>query len=113
MCLVNLIPTFGTWHLHLVVLLSAVAQFQKKRLFYFHYLLENAIICKTQNLTEPQLRTCAIQGSEGSRSMEVIIDGVKLKNLENYRVQSPLFDVTFHENNIFSVKPGTTKAVSD
>jgi hypothetical protein len=63
--------------------------------------------------TESQLRTCAMQGNEGSRSMEVTIDGVKLKNLENYRVQSPSFDVTFPENNVYSVKPGTAKAVSD
>jgi hypothetical protein len=52
-------------------------------------------------------------GNQGSKSMDIIIDGVKLENLENYRIQSPLFDVTFPENNIFSVKPGSTKAVSD
>lgn len=63
--------------------------------------------------TESQLRTCAMQGNEGSRSMEVTIDGVKLKNLENYRVQSPSFNVTWPENNFSSVKPGTTNAVSD
>ena len=45
--------------------------------------------------------------------MDVTIDGVKLKNLENYRVQSALFDVIFPENNVFSVKPGTTKDIGD
>jgi len=64
--------------------------------------------------TESDLRTCAMQSNDqGSRSMDVTIDGVKLKNLENYRVQFGLFDVTFPENNIFSVKPGNTKVVSD
>jgi hypothetical protein len=52
-------------------------------------------------------------GNQGSKSMDIIIDGVKLENLENYRIQSPLFDVTFPENNIFSVKPSNTKAVND
>ena len=45
--------------------------------------------------------------------MDVTIDGVKLKNLANYRVQSALFDVIFPENNVFSVKPGTTKDFGD
>jgi hypothetical protein len=63
--------------------------------------------------TESQLRACAIQGNNPSRSMEVIIDGTKLKNLENYRVQSQWFDLTFPENNVMSVKPGNAKAVSD
>jgi hypothetical protein len=63
--------------------------------------------------TDSLLRTCAAQGNEGSRSMDAIIDGVKIKNLENYRIQSPFFAVTFPENNIFSVKPSTTKDVSD
>ncbi|MFL6440562.1 MAG: hypothetical protein ACJ702_01240 [Nitrososphaeraceae archaeon] len=60
-------------------------------------------------LFRPMYRT----GNQESKSMDVIINGVKLENLENYRIQSPLFDVTFPENNIFSVKPGSTKAVSD
>jgi hypothetical protein len=63
--------------------------------------------------TESQLRACASQGQNVSRSMEVTIDGTKLKNLENYRVQSPLFDLTYPDNNVFSVKPGNSKAVSD
>ena len=63
--------------------------------------------------TESQLTACATEGQNLSRSMDVIIDGTKLKNLENYRVQSRLFDVTFPENNIFSAKPGNTTSVSD
>jgi hypothetical protein len=64
--------------------------------------------------TESQLHSCAMQANDvGSRSMEVIVDGVKLKNLENYRAQSA-FDISFPPNNIFSVKPGiNTKVSSD
>ena len=32
---------------------------------------------------------------------------------ERYRVESRLFDLTFPENNVFSVAPGNTSAVSD
>ena len=47
------------------------------------------------------------------RSVELILDGTKLEDLKDYRVQSPLFDVTLPDNNIFQGKPGPTKAVSD
>jgi hypothetical protein len=39
-----------------------------------------------------------------------IVDGVKLRNLENYRVQSGLFNVTLAENYNQGVGPGPTKA---
>jgi hypothetical protein len=63
--------------------------------------------------SESQLRACAMEGQNVPRSMDVIIDGTKLKNLDNYRTQSQLFDLTYPENNVFSGKPGNSKAVSD
>jgi hypothetical protein len=62
--------------------------------------------------TESALRTCAVSGN-AVNSIVAIVDGVKLKNLENYRVQSGLFNVTLPENNNPGVSPGPTKAVSD
>ena len=35
------------------------------------------------------------------------IDGVAVKNLGQYRTESPLFDVTVPANNIFGLDPGT------
>jgi hypothetical protein len=64
--------------------------------------------------TESELRVCAKQTNDaGSRSIEAVVDGVKLKNLDKYRVESQLFDLTFPANNVFSVKAGNTKDVSD
>ncbi len=34
------------------------------------------------------------------------VDGRPLRNLADYRVQSPLFELTFPENNVFGVEPG-------
>jgi len=62
--------------------------------------------------TESQLRACAVSGNEVS-SIQAIVDGVKLKDLEKYRVQSQLFNVTLPENNIFGAPSGPTQAVSD
>ena len=45
--------------------------------------------------------------------MATAVNGTQLKNLEDYRVESQLFDLTFPENNLFSTPSGKTKAVSD
>lgn len=62
--------------------------------------------------TESALRACAIAGNEVN-SIVAIVDGVKLKNLEKYRVQSPLFTLTFAENNNNGIPGGPTQSVSD
>ena len=41
------------------------------------------------------------------------VDGVEVKDIRKYRVQSPLFNATLSENNVFGVPAGETKAVSD
>ena len=41
------------------------------------------------------------------------VDGKNIPNLEDYRVQSPLFNFTLPENNILDLPPQTTQAVSD
>ena len=44
--------------------------------------------------TESELRTCAKQGQDaGSRTLAAAVDGTQLKNLENYRIESRLFDL--------------------
>ena len=44
---------------------------------------------------------------------EIIVDGLNVGNLDGYRFQSPLINLTFPENNIAGVTPQTAKAVSD
>jgi hypothetical protein len=63
--------------------------------------------------TESELLSCAREGQDQPRTMAAAVDGTKLKDLEKYRVDSQLFDLTFPENNVYSVTPGKTKAVSD
>ena len=41
------------------------------------------------------------------------IDGVDVTDLNTYRFQSPLFNLTLPENNIFGLPAGTTQAVAD
>ena len=62
--------------------------------------------------TESDLRGCAITGNNGG-TVQATVDGKNLQNLDRYRVQSPLFNVTFADHNIFGAHAGMTQAVSD
>lgn len=63
--------------------------------------------------TEAELRSCAKADQDTVIEKEVIVDGVNVGNLDSYRFQSPLFNLTYLENNISGVAPQTAKAVSD
>jgi hypothetical protein len=63
--------------------------------------------------TEAELRTCAKTDQDLVIQKEITLDGVNVGNLDSYRFQSPLFNLTFPENNIAGVTPQTARAVSD
>lgn len=65
--------------------------------------------------TEAELADCAAFLADHVEDMVVTIDGVPLKNLDRYRVQSPLFEFGPLPNpNIFGLTPGATSpAVAD
>jgi hypothetical protein len=60
-----------------------------------------------------QLRECAKAEQDKVNSLEASIDGIKLLNLNQYLIQSTLFNFTLPEDNILHLKPQTTHAVSD
>jgi hypothetical protein len=45
--------------------------------------------------------------------MKVLIDGNVVENLKKYRARSSVFDLVFPEDNIYGVKAGTTRSVTD
>jgi hypothetical protein len=63
--------------------------------------------------SESELRACAKADQDKVKSIEATIDGVKLKDLQKYRVQSPLFKIILPQNNVLGLKPQTTQAVGD
>lgn len=69
--------------------------------------------CSYALKNESQLRDCAKAEQDKVNSLEASIDGIKLENLNQYRLQSPLFNFTLPEDNILHLKPQTTQAVSD
>jgi hypothetical protein len=62
--------------------------------------------------SDSELQSCAMAGDEGA-IIEMSIDGVKVQDINTYRVQSQQFDLTIAEQNPFGVRPGPTRAVSD
>jgi hypothetical protein len=63
--------------------------------------------------TTPELIAKAKHEMDEVSEMHVSVDGITLKDLQNYRVQSPLFDVTLPEDSIFGGKAGPTQGISD
>jgi len=63
--------------------------------------------------TEAELRACAKADQDTVIGKEITVDGLNVGNLDRYRFQSPLFNLTYAENNIAGVAPQTAKAVSD
>jgi hypothetical protein len=63
--------------------------------------------------TEEDLHNCAKSGQDAVKDVKLIVDSTPIKDLQKYRVQSSLFNVTLPENNIFGVPPQTNEAISD
>ena len=62
---------------------------------------------------ESQLRDCAKGEQDKVYSLKASIDGNKLENLNQYRMQSPLFNFTLPSENILHLNPQITQGVSD
>jgi hypothetical protein len=62
--------------------------------------------------SDEDLRRCATAGNEYG-VIEATVDGVKLKNLDQYRTQSGFSNFTIVEGNIYDTPPGTFKGLVD
>lgn len=62
---------------------------------------------------EKDLRNCAKSDQDAVKDVKLIVDSIPVKDLQNYRVASSLFNVTLPENNVLGVPPQTTEAISD
>jgi hypothetical protein len=70
-------------------------------------------LAKPNLKTEQQLLACAKSENEGITGLDATVDGVKTQSLQNYRVQSPLFNFTYPTNNVNGAPVGSTQGVSD
>ncbi|HEX5187171.1 MAG TPA: hypothetical protein VFV86_09805 [Nitrososphaeraceae archaeon] len=58
------------------------------------------------------LTSCAKAGNEFG-TISASVDGKEIKDLESYRAQSPIFNITLQENNVLGHTPGSGKAQND
>jgi hypothetical protein len=63
--------------------------------------------------SEQDLRKCAKEMQDSVIREHAFIDGVSIKGLDKYHVQSPLFNFTLGTNNILGLPAQTTQAISD
>jgi hypothetical protein len=68
--------------------------------------------------TDEELRACANGHLDNTSNLHATIDGVPVQNLEDYRVESPLFEFSLGEDNLFEFlgldsPAGTTSACVD
>jgi hypothetical protein len=81
----------------------------------FPILTTECSYAENTDLKTPQdLRNCAVEEHEKyiSRSQDLKVDGKQI-NVDEFRVQSPLFNFTFPQNNLFGAPPGPTQGLSD
>jgi hypothetical protein len=63
--------------------------------------------------TEDELRACASAEIDPFTDVHASINGQEVVDLGSYRLSSPLFTLTFPENNVFEAEPGVAQSVSD
>lgn len=63
--------------------------------------------------TESDLRTCAKEDQDLVTRVEATVDGVPIANLQQYRLQSPLFGLNLTANNPAGLPAWKTEAISD
>ena len=63
--------------------------------------------------TEDELRACASAEIDPYTDVRASINGQEVADLGSYRISSPLFTLTFPENNVFGAEPGVAQSVSD
>ena len=56
--------------------------------------------------TADQMRACAKGIMDGATNVRAEVDGVPIHDLQRYRVQSPIFDLTLPADNIFGAPAG-------
>jgi hypothetical protein len=61
---------------------------------------------------DDEMRNCAMSGDDYA-SMKVTLDGKEIKNLDQNRVQSGFFNITYGIDNIYDHKPATVRGFAD
>lgn len=68
---------------------------------------------ESPNLKDEQdLRVCAVEGNKGA-TVNVLVDGKQVKDIDKYRVTTSLFNVTYSNDPVTPTNSNVSQAVSD
>jgi hypothetical protein len=73
----------------------------------------NTVNIRAASETDEELLAGAKSAVDSVTILEFSIDGLPLQDIWNYRIQSPFFDVTLPNDNVFGISEGTYRAVAD
>jgi hypothetical protein len=73
----------------------------------------NTINIRAASETDEELLAGVKSLADSVTILEFSIDGMPLQDIWNYRIQSPFFDVTLPDDNVFGISEGTYRAVAD
>jgi hypothetical protein len=73
----------------------------------------NNVNVRAASETDEELLAGAKNPVDSATTLEASIDGTPLQDLWSYRIQSPFFDVTIPNDNVFGASGGTYRAVAD
>jgi hypothetical protein len=63
--------------------------------------------------TVSELTACSKEDNTKTKQLKASLDGKQLTKLDNYRVLSPLFNITIPEHNVLGLPGGKTQMISD
>lgn len=81
---------------------------------FFPFLGAECSLIEYPNLkTESDLRGCAKTAADAISNLQLVVDGRAFADLQKYRIQSPLFNLTLPPANDYGVAAGQTQSVAD
>lgn len=84
-----------------------------KGIFFPILVKEDSFADDSDLTTESQLMTRCENATDKVLSLEAIVDGKPIENIERYRVQSDVFDLDLPDDNVYGIEAGSTRAVCD
>jgi hypothetical protein len=84
-----------------------------KAIFFPILVKEDSLVEDSDLRTEDDLINRCEQATNRLIDIEASIDDKRIDQLENYRVRSEVFDLSFPEDNVYNVRPGLTRSVCD
>ena len=97
-----------------IVPITRICRIPRNRTILFPILEKEDSFAEDVDLKyEAELALRAKEFMDRVRNLQLIVDGIKIQGLSEYRVQSAIFDLIFPINCVYEVEPGPTRAVCD